>query len=84
MTNAKSVRHSKKMVAAWEQCEIFNSMFPVGTRVKYYSLIDQATEYDIKETRTRSEAWALPSGESVVMLEGKAGGCSLDHVEVIR
>lgn len=34
-------------------------------------------------TRTRSEVWALPSGDRVVMVEGYAGGIALTHVDAL-
>ena len=77
------IRHSKKMANAWATCESFNSQYPVGTKVRYRSLLDQPSQYDIKESVTRSEAWAMPCGEAVVMIQGKAGGISLKHVEVL-
>ena len=83
MNATQSERHSKKMSKAWSRCELFNSQYPVGTKVRYRSLLDQESQYDIKETVTRSEAWAMPSGEPVVMIDKKAGGVSLDHIEVI-
>ncbi len=82
-TQTKPSRHSNVMAKAWAQCEEFNAINPVGTKVRYRSLREEATQYDIKETTTRSEAWTLPSGEPVVMIEGKAGGVSLYHVEAI-
>lgn len=80
-TQTKPLRHSNVMAKAWAQCEEFNAIHPVGTKVQYRSLRDEATHYDIKETVIRSEAWTLPSGDAVVMIEGKAGGVSLDHLE---
>lgn len=76
-------RHSAAMVEAWIKCDKFNAQYPIGTKVSYKSLLEHATEWDIKATQTRSVAWALPSGEPVVMIVGKPGGVSLDHVEVI-
>jgi hypothetical protein len=32
---------------------------------------------------TRSEAWVV-SNNPVCMIEGKSGGCSLDHMIVVR
>jgi hypothetical protein len=71
------------MAKAWSQCDAFNASHPIGTKVRYRSLLEHATQYDIQETKTRSEAWTLPSGDPVVMIDGKAGGVSLDHIEVI-
>jgi hypothetical protein len=74
--------HARTLAKAWERCAAFNEAHPVGTKVKYRSLLDHETKYDL-ETVTRSQAWALNNGEPVVMLKDKAGGVSLDHVEVI-
>jgi len=74
-------RHSTVMAEAWLQCDQFNRKHPVGTKVQYRSLLDRATQWDVKETRTRSQAWALPSGEPVVMIDGKSGSVSLNHIE---
>lgn len=82
-TQAKSKRHDQVMSEAWERCRQFNDLNAIGTRVRYRSLLDTATRYDIHETETRSEAWALPGGEAVVLIKGKSGGVSLDHIEVI-
>mgnify|MGYP000338848993 CR=1 FL=1 len=35
----------------------------------------------LTHTQTRSEAWELGSGESVVMVTGKSGGYSLDRIK---
>lgn len=58
----------------------WNDKHPVGTKVKYYPIkgVD-----DFRETETRSKAWELGHGASVVMIKGLAGGVSLDHIEVI-
>jgi hypothetical protein len=34
-------------------------------------------------TRTRSEVWTLGSGDRVVMVEGRAGGIALTHIDVL-
>ena len=34
-------------------------------------------------TETRSEAWVLPSGDAVVLVNGKSGGVAISHVEVL-
>lgn len=57
----------------------FNCQFPVGTRVKYFPIIG-GTEFF--RTTTRSEAWDLPAGQSVVKINGRAGGVSLDAIEI--
>ncbi len=52
----------------------FNAVVPVGTAVRYYSVIGQPENVS---TRTRTEAWRLPSGEPVVMVEGLSGAVAL-------
>jgi hypothetical protein len=59
----------------------FNAMHAVGTAVRYYPI---AGEGDFIETRTRSPAWTLGHGAPVVSIEGKAGGFSLDHIQVVE
>lgn len=44
--------------------ERFNAECPVGTAVRYYPVAGRS---DYTETKTRSEAWNLGSGEPVVM-----------------
>jgi hypothetical protein len=75
-------KHSEILAEAWAKCARFNADHQVGTKVKYRSLLDTETKYDL-ETVTRSEAWALPGGEAVVMIVGKSGGVSLDHIQVM-
>jgi hypothetical protein len=74
-------RHDRQMEAAWKKCREFNDQHPIGTPVTYRPL--RGSDENILATATRSEAWALPSGEAVVMVERKTGGVSLDHIEVI-
>lgn len=53
---------------------------PMGGR-DYLSF---ATEAEAQvDTTTRSEAWMLGDGSVVVLIEGKAGGVHLSHVEVL-
>lgn len=61
--------------------EEFNRRYPVGTEVRYYETIwDENT----LSSKTRSEAWTLGHGEPVVLIEGKTGGVSLGHLEIIK
>lgn len=52
------------------------NFFPVGTEVLY-------VEDDGRETpaATRSDAWQLPSGHAVIMLNGRSGCVSLERVK---
>jgi hypothetical protein len=54
---------------------------PVGTPVRYYPI---AGDSDFRETKTRSVAWDLGSGETVVKIEGQAGGVSVAHLELLE
>lgn len=75
--------YSDRMRKAWQRCEEFNKRVPIGTKVTYRSREIDGEKIEDKLTKTRSEAWALHSGHPVVMIEGRSGGVSLDHVQVI-
>lgn len=74
-------RYDREMAAAWQRCADFNDECPTGTPVVYRPI--QGSDDGMKETVTRSEAWTLPSGAPVVMVENKAGGVHLDHIQVM-
>lgn len=57
--------------------EQFNSLHPVGTRFRYYSV---AGSKDFVETKTRSECWELGDGHPVVLVDGRSGGVSIFHL----
>ena len=57
----------------------FNRKYPVGSPVRYYPI---AGEPEFEETTTRSEAWTLGSGHVVVKIVGRAGGVSINHIEL--
>jgi hypothetical protein len=57
----------------------FNRRHSVGTLVRYYPL---APSPEFTATATRTEAWDLSDGRSVVALVGFIGGKSLDHIKV--
>lgn len=59
--------------------EEWNRTHPVGTPVRYFPVKGSLKHTD---TKTRSLAWTLDSGHAVVMIEGRAGGVSLDHLVV--
>jgi len=59
----------------------WNNNYPIGTKVRYYSIIG---EPEYIETETRSEAWEFPSGEPVVQVEGKSGCVSLRTIEPLE
>jgi hypothetical protein len=54
--------------------------FPIGTQVKYFPLIKDTTNFHVGTVR--SEPWEV-CGEVVVSVSGKAGGLSVEHLEVI-
>lgn len=61
--------------------DAFNEHVPVGTAVRYFPIRGYFSHL---ETRTRSKAWALGSGQVVVMVDGKSGGVAIDHLVVIE
>lgn len=69
MTTKRSQPKSRWTAEAW------NAGCPVGTEVEYRASWRQAEPTLV--TRTRSEAWTLPHGEPVVLIEGRAGGVAL-------
>ena len=75
-------RHSQVMAEAWARCDAFNSVNPIGTKVEHRTVLESGTE-EVKQSTIQSEAWVLPNGNAVVSIVGKAGGVSLDHIEVI-
>jgi hypothetical protein len=77
MNHAKT-NYDKQMADAWQRCVEFNEVNPIGTPVRYLSTENPPGQLTI----TRSMAWALPSGQAVVMIKGQGGGVSLDHIEV--
>ncbi|CAL9990459.1 hypothetical protein VPHD81_0102 [Vibrio phage D81] len=56
-----------------------NETFPIGTKVKYYPIMGLDK---FEETIVRSEPWDV-CGETVVKVEGRSGGVSVNHLEVI-
>lgn len=58
----------------------WNEQYPVGTKVRYWP---GRKEGPGTESKTRSTAWDL-CGSPVVMVEGRAGGIALTHVDVIE
>lgn len=57
----------------------FNDAVSVGTPVRYFPSEDDASYVD---TKTRSKAWELGSGHVVVAVEGRAGGVSIQHLQM--
>lgn len=69
-----------KRERAEEAAAAFNKKHPSGTAVHFWPGIRVA---EPQTSRTRGEAWALPSVDAVVRVEGRAGGIALSHIEVI-
>lgn len=61
--------------------EQFNKLYPIGTAVNYHPVIGRENH---TPTKTRSSAWTLPSGQHVVMVEGRAGGVALEAISFPR
>lgn len=59
----------------------WNAVYAEGTAVTYYPVLPPGA-VDPVQTRTRSEAWELGSGEPVVKVEGRTGGVALSHLVV--
>lgn len=55
----------------------FAQDYPVGTQVRYYPV---AGDDRFELTTIRSVPWELGHGQLVVMVDGKAGGVSIDHI----
>lgn len=60
----------------------WNRHHPPGTHVRYHPVMPSGTVGPV-DAQTRSEAWDLGDGTPVVKLEGKVGGVSLAHLEVL-
>lgn len=69
-------KHQRAEAAAAD----FNKVAPSGTPVRFWPAAHQGEPLT---SRTRGAAWAMPSGEAVVRVEGRTGGIALSHIEVI-
>lgn len=76
-----NARQQRQFQRAERQANEFNLKHPVGTPVLYHSVIGRPET--ARETKTRSHAWALGCGESVVSVEGVSGGVSLKAIKVL-
>jgi hypothetical protein len=76
-----NTRQQRQMARAEREAAEFNAKYPPGTPVLFHKVIGRPET--AVETKTRSVAWALPSGEPVVSVEGRAGGCSLEAIKVL-
>lgn len=70
-------------VMAERKAEEWNAKHPVGTPV-IMTPYTGCPESERVTTKTRSSAWALPSGQASVMIEGKAGGYGLEWIKPIK
>jgi len=59
----------------------FNELYEIGARFKYYPIADELCNYEF--TTTRSKAWELESGHTIVKIKGHVGGVSVDHLEYV-
>lgn len=60
----------------------WNAQYPVGTRVRYWPIRGASDNYS--DSRTRSAAWELDSGISIVSIEGRSGGVALSHLMALE
>jgi len=58
----------------------FNELYPAGTPVLAFPGVMEA---GYLLTKTRSAAWELPTGKSVVKVDDYAGGIVLSHIIVL-
>lgn len=63
---------------AGESCHTWNSLYPVGTRVRVYRLL--GIESSAVDTVTTSQAWVMGGHSAMVMVRGLSGGYALTHV----
>lgn len=54
--------------------------FPIGTKVKYFPLLSDKTNFRVGTVR--SIPWDL-CGSTVVKITGEAGGLCVEHLEVM-
>lgn len=63
--------------------DFWNTLYPEGTRVRYWPVMPPMDGIPPVESRTRSIAWNLGNGAPVVKVEGRTGGLLLSHLEVL-
>ena len=73
---ASRIRHDKEVEAAEAAAAAWNAAYAVGTPVDL-----TRDDGSILETRTRTPAWALSSGDAVVSVVGISGGYLLSRVK---
>lgn len=63
-----------------QQLKVAEARFPMGRTVKFYPVAGRPA---FQQTSIRSKPWALGSGAIVISVTGRAGGVSVDHLEVV-
>jgi hypothetical protein len=63
-----------------QQLKTAEARFPMGRSVKYFPIAGEAAFHFAS---IRSEPWALGHGAIVIKITGRAGGVSVDHLEVV-
>lgn len=63
---------NEKMTAAQ-----FNQRFGIGARFKYFPLKGRQ---EFKQVQTRSRAWTIGSGDTVVNITGQGGGVDISYL----
>ncbi len=60
--------------------DLWDSYYPVGTPVDYFPTAGRPFS---RRSRTRSEAWDMGHGDTMVKIEGQAGGVRVHHLVVV-
>jgi hypothetical protein len=61
----------------------WNEAHPVGTAVRYWPIYPPIEGVPPVDTTTRTPAWSLGDGSTVVSIVGRSGGVHLTHIEVL-
>lgn len=78
-SSVKTIRYPIRALEADMTPDAFNARYKVGTPCRYYPIAGESTHI---KTRTRTLAWALGHGATVVSIEGKTGGVDINHVVI--
>jgi len=57
--------------------QAWNRSHPIGTEVTFWPGV---LEGEGISSKTRSEAWLMPSGQVVALIEGYAGSIAISHI----
>lgn len=63
------------------KAEDFNKKYPIGRKFIYFPVKGDGNG---EKTQTRSIAWELGHGETVVKIEGRSGGVAVSHLVPIN